>query len=165
MDEGHMNGMTEMSPPPMATTGATPTTMAAGSMHHHPMMHMAFFWGKNGEILFPGWPGTNSGMYALVLIFVFLLAFLVELLSHSNFGRKGSSPVAVGLVQTLVHTLRAGLAYMVMLAVMSFNGGVFLVAVAGHALGFFVFGTWIFKKSPPPLAGDKSSDMSPMICA
>ncbi|KAL7601998.1 copper transporter 6 isoform X1 [Lactuca sativa] len=164
MDEGHMNGMTDMSPPPIAATGASPK-MAGDMMHHHPMMHMAFFWGKNGDILFPGWPGTNSGMYAFVLIFVFFLAFLVEFLSHSNFARKGSGPLAVGLVQTLVHTLRAGLAYMVMLAVMSFNGGVFLMAVAGHSLGFLVFGTWIFKKPQPPLTGDKNSDISPMICA
>ncbi|KAL4587682.1 hypothetical protein LXL04_000556 [Taraxacum kok-saghyz] len=164
MDEGHMNGMTGMSPPPMAAAGTSPT-MAGGSMHNHPMMHMAFFWGNKGEILFPGWPGTSSGMYALALIFVFLLAFLVEFLSHSKLARKGSDSTAVGLVQTLVHTLRAGLAYMVMLAVMSFNGGVFLVAVAGHALGFLVYGTRIFKKPPPAPAGDKTSDISPMICA
>lgn len=157
-----MNGMSDMPPPPSATATPPPTTM-----HHHVMMHMTFFWGKKGEILFPGWPGTNSGMYALVLIFVFFLAVLVEFLSYSRFARKGSGPVTAGLVQTLVHTIRAGLAYMVMLAVMSFNGGVFLMAVAGHAVGFLVFGTLVFKKRQPTTAvgGDKSSDLSPMICA
>ncbi|KAI3682464.1 hypothetical protein L1987_82463 [Smallanthus sonchifolius] len=160
-----MNGMTDMPTPPVTATKASPPGMEGGGMHHHPMMHMTFFWGQNGEILFPGWPGSSPGMYALVLIFVFFVAFIVEFLSNTNFARKGSGTVAVGLVQTLVHTLRAGLAYMVMLAVMSFNGGVFLVAVAGHALGFLVFGTWVFKKPPAPATVDKSSDLSPMICA
>lgn len=155
MDGSHMNGMS----PPTNTT-SPPTTM-----HHHVMMHMTFFWGKNGEILFPGWPGTDSGMYVLVLIFVFFLAVLVEFLSHSRFNRNGSGSVASGLVQTLVHTIRAGLAYMVMLAVMSFNGGVFLVAVAGHGVGYLVFGTLVFKKQQPMTGGDKTSDLSPMICA
>ncbi|XP_024974608.1 copper transporter 6-like [Cynara cardunculus var. scolymus] len=156
-----MNGMEDMGPPPVTATGASPTGMGGG-MHH--MMHMTFFWGKNGEILFPGWPGSSSGMYVLVLFFVFILAFLVEFLSHSDIARKGSGPVAVGLIQTLVHTLRAGLAYLVMLAVMSFNGGVFLVAVVGHAVGFLVFGSWVFKRPSPPSV-DKNSDLSPMICA
>lgn len=44
-----------------------------------------------------------------------------------------------------------------------FNGVVFLVAVAGHALGFFVFGTLVFKQGQP--IDDKHSDLSPMICA
>ncbi|XP_076944291.1 copper transporter 6-like [Bidens hawaiensis] len=158
---GHMNGMSDMPKPPPTATGAPPMT----GMHHHPMMHMSFFWGTNGEILFPGWPGSKSGMYALVLIFVFILAFIIEFLSHARVARRGSGTVAVGLVQTLVHTLRAGLAYMVMLAVMSFNGGVFLAAVAGHALGFLVFGSLVFRKQLPPTAEDKNSDLSPMICA
>jgi copper transporter 1 len=38
-----------------------------------------------------------------------------------------------------MHAVSVGLAYMVMLAVMSFNGGVSIVAVAGHLVGFFFF--------------------------
>ncbi|XVF68868.1 hypothetical protein PTKIN_Ptkin11bG0035800 [Pterospermum kingtungense] len=119
---------------------------------HKMMMHMTFFWGKNAEILFSGWPGTRTGMYVLALVVVFVLGFMVEWISHSQFIKLGSTRrhVAAGLVQTLLHGLRVGLAYLVMLAVMSFNGGVFLAAVAGHTLGFLLFGSSVFKKPSAP---------------
>lgn len=139
-----------------------PSTMdRTGMMHHKMMMHMTFFWGKNAEILFSGWPGTRTGMYVLALIVVFVLSFIVEWLSHCQLIKPGSTNVAAGLVQTLLHGFRVGLAYMVMLAVMSFNVGVFLVAVAGHTLGFLFFGSRVFKKSSPPA---KTSDLPPLSC-
>ncbi|CAN1846587.1 Copper transporter 6 [Linum perenne] len=137
MDHGGMGG------PPMSDTAAgseaPPTTMM--------MTHMTFFWGKNAEILFSGWPGSRTGMYALALIFVFALGLLVEWLSHSRFMNPNSDSTAAGLVQTVVHSVRVGMSYLVMLAVMSFNGGVFLAAIGGHTVGFFLFGSRVFKKS------------------
>lgn len=142
-------------------------TNATAMVHPHKMMmHMTFFWGKNAEILFSGWPGTSSGMYALALIFVFFLSLIVEWLSHSNLylvKEDGSNRVAAGLIQTLIHAIRVGLAYMVMLAVMSFNGGVFVMAVVGHAIGFFLFGSRALKKAAPEAYG-KTSDLSTMNC-
>ncbi|MCE5167478.1 Copper transporter 6, partial [Datura stramonium] len=103
--------------------------------HHHMMMHMTFFWGKNAEILFSGWPGyDNLGMYILALVVVFFIAIFIEFLSHSNY--INGNHVVAGLLQTTLYGLRTGLGYVVMLAVMSFNGGVFLVAIVGHSLGF-----------------------------
>ena len=152
MNGDHVHG-NRMSPP-------------ENDMHqpHKMMMHMTFFWGRNAEILFPGWPGSHSGMYALALVFVFVLCLLVEWLSHCKLIRDGSNRVAAGLTQTVLHAVRIGLAYMVMLAVMSFNVGVFLVAIAGHALGFLFFGSRVFKKAPPPQAFGKTSDLPPMSC-
>ncbi|KAG6478842.1 copper transporter 6-like [Zingiber officinale] len=109
---------------------------------------MTFFWGKNSEILFAGWPGTHGGMYALALITVFLLGLLVEWLDtlrlfHPPPAGKvcggGGGGVTAGLGHTILHALRVGTAYLLMLAVMSFNGGVFIVAVTGRALGFLLF--------------------------
>lgn len=147
-----------MSPPmSMNSTNNTGTMMH----HHNTMMHMTFFWGKNSEILFSGWPGTSSGMYALALIVVFVLAVLVEWLSHCKLMKPDANHVAAGLIQTLLHAIKVGLAFLVMLAIMSFNGGVFLVAVAGHTLGFLIFGSRVFNKSSPP---PKTSDLPPMSC-
>jgi copper transporter 1 len=154
MDHDHMHGM----PRPSSSSSSSPSSMMNnGSMnegggHHHMkmMMHMTFFWGKNTEVLFSGWPGTSSGMYALCLIFVFFLAVLTEWLAHSSLlrGSTGDSANrAAGLIQTAVYTLRIGLAYLVMLAVMSFNAGVFLVALAGHAVGFMLFGSQTFRNT------------------
>ncbi|KAL3829084.1 hypothetical protein ACJIZ3_017886 [Penstemon smallii] len=151
---GHMSGM-----------AAPPSNMTHN--HHHMMMHMTFFWGKNAEILFDGWPGHDHlGMYILALALVFFLALFVEWLSNCNVLRDAASShhrsTAVGLLQTLMYAVRIGLAYIVMLAVMSFNAGVFLVAIAGHSIGFFFFGSRAFHKTTP---GDgKSTDLPAMNC-
>ncbi|XP_010520243.1 PREDICTED: copper transporter 3 [Tarenaya hassleriana] len=112
------------------------------------MMHMTFFWGKDTEVLFDGWPGRdNLGMYWLCLAVIFLLAAASEWLSRCRLLRPGGSPLGGGLAQTAVYTVRTGLSYLVMLAVMSFNGGVFLAAMAGFGLGFFVFGSRAFRST------------------
>ena len=121
------------------------SSMNASLHHRKMMMHMAFYWGKDALILFSGWPGNESvPMYILSLFVVFLLAFIVEWLSNSQVIKDGRNVVVSGLLLTFLHTMGMGIAYMIMLAVMSFNGGIFIVAVAGHALGFLVFRTRIF---------------------
>lgn len=154
MHGGHMAGM---APAPANATG--------GGMHmgrHHMMMHMTFYWGKEALILFHGWPGSDTGMYALSLVFVFFLAALVEFLTHCKLIKDGSNYVVAGLIRTVMHLVRVGLAYLVMLAVMSFNVGVLIAAVLGHALGFLVFGSGVFGNSH--LANGKTSDLPPMSC-
>ncbi|CAD5192973.1 copper transporter 6-like [Musa acuminata AAA Group] len=128
--------------------------------------HMTFFWGKNSEILFSGWPGTRGGMYALALLLVFALSFLVEWLNHCRLIRPGTGHVAAGLARTTLHAARVGLAYLVMLAVMSFNGGVLIAAVVGHAVGFLLFGSSVFRKTPlQPTDNDGlKGDLPPMAC-
>ncbi|XVF19962.1 hypothetical protein REPUB_Repub11eG0156600 [Reevesia pubescens] len=245
MNYDHDHGM-EM-PPSSSSNGTL-------GMHDHMMMmmmHMTFFWGKNAEILFSGWPEMRAGMYAFALIFIFLLAFLVEWIVHSQLitfshslwngswhgnatiifkqwhirdarphdddddaydfllGQERQDPflrlaryacrqvcirldihlsscfpcgmdlsfsvdqakikprsshVSASLVQTLLHAMRIGIAYLVMLDVMSFNGGVFLMAVAGHTLGFLLFGSRVFKKNTEILSFEKTSDLPPMNC-
>lgn len=142
--------------------------------HMKMMMHMTFYWGNNAEILFSGWPGAGHGrMYGLSLLVVFLLAAFVEWISRSKIIKPGSNDVVSGLLLTLLHALRMGIAYLVMLALMSFNGGVFIAAVAGHALGFLVFGTKVVfgsgqnrsdDPSLPPYRKHNNPDLPPLSC-
>ncbi|KAI4324436.1 hypothetical protein MLD38_029928 [Melastoma candidum] len=104
------------------------------------MMQMSFYWGKGADVLFSGWPGERTGMYVLCLLFVFFLAALLEIFSVALDG-KTTGPggiMARAAGQALVYGIKMGMAYLVMLSVMSFNGGVFIAAVLGHTFGFFV---------------------------
>ncbi|GMN56510.1 hypothetical protein TIFTF001_025629 [Ficus carica] len=103
-------------------------------------MEMRFRWGKNAIILFAGWPGQSLPMYLLALVFVFLMAVAVELLSLPAAVDKAAAtiPTLAAYSRACVYTLRIGLAYLVMLSIMSFNVGIFIAAVAGHAVGFFM---------------------------
>ncbi|KAL0460555.1 UNVERIFIED_CONTAM: Copper transporter 1 [Sesamum latifolium] len=135
-------------PPPSPADGMDHQPQHTMTSSHHAMMHMTFFWGKNAEILFSGWPGTRTGMYVLALIFVFVLSVIVEWLSHCRrIDVDDRGKFSGGLIRTIVHGVRIGLGYLVMLAVMSFNVGVLIVAVAGHSFGFFLFASRVFKKS------------------
>lgn len=139
----------------METTSAWNTT----GMHVRRSLgltHTSFYWGHKAVILFSGWPDSKPGMYALALIFVFLLAVIVEWLSYCSFIKPGANKVAAGFFQTALYAVRGGLSYMVILAVISFNGGVFLVAIFGHAFGFLIFGSKAFKNP-----SDKVPDLPP----
>ncbi|CAN6241824.1 unnamed protein product [Urochloa humidicola] len=144
--DGGMGPMA-MAPPHHETPGkAAPPPAAGSSSPHMSMMHMTFFWGDRAVVLFPGWPGARGGgAYALCLLFVLALAALTEALAAaSSFVARraargaGSAPASTAALLAAAHAARMGMAYLVMLAVMSFNGGVLLAAVAGHALGFLL---------------------------
>ncbi|CAN1846586.1 Copper transporter 6 [Linum perenne] len=157
-----MNHSNHMSPGMDMAGGGARTNVT----HRKMMMHMTFYWGSDALILFKGWPGTRPAMYALAMVVVFALALIVEWLSGSRLIDKGTGRVAAGLIRTAMHAVRVGLAYLVMLALMSFNGGVFLAAVAGHALGFLVFGSKIWEKDELDYRREAEDcrDLPPMSC-
>ncbi|MCI29186.1 copper transporter 1-like, partial [Trifolium medium] len=113
----------------MAPKSSTNGTMMMG--RHKTMMHMTFFWGKDSLILFDGFPSHNTAYYVLALYMVFTMSILIEFISHTRFIKPDTNPMVASLLQTLLHVLMIDLAYLVMLALMSFNSGVFLVAVLG----------------------------------
>ncbi|RVW56618.1 Copper transporter 1 [Vitis vinifera] len=140
------------------------TAMGDMKMNKTMMTHMTFFWGTSTEIFFSGWPGQSSGMYAVALALVFGLSMLVEWLSHTRFIKSTTNKLVAGLLQTAMYGLRVGLAYLVMLAVMSFNVGVFLAAIAGYTTGFLLFGSRVFRDSSDMLPYEKASDLPPLNC-
>lgn len=140
-----MGGMA-MAPPPAPRSHAADRAAASPSPHM-PTMHMTFFWGDRAVVLFPGWPGARgAGAYLLCLLFVLALAALTEALAAASRyvarrrrgGAGGRVPPSSAALLTAAHAARMATAYLVMLAVMSFNAGVLLAAVAGHALGFLL---------------------------
>ncbi|KDP24528.1 hypothetical protein JCGZ_25092 [Jatropha curcas] len=106
-----------------------PQMSSDGSMNMSPsmetVMHMSFYWGKDAIILFSEWPNHS-------------LAVAIEVLSASPTAKLCTNPVITALIQAGVYAVRMGFAYMVMLAVMSYNLGIFIAAVAGHGVGFFL---------------------------
>ncbi|KAM6574387.1 hypothetical protein CsatA_022714 [Cannabis sativa] len=100
---------------------------------------MSFEWGTNAIILFSGWPGDSPGKYVLGLLLVFFMAVTVELLSSITSIKEGTGvpPMMAALSQACVYGFRVAVSYLVMLSLMSFNVGVFIVAVIGHGVGFF----------------------------
>ncbi|XP_031488857.1 copper transporter 1-like [Nymphaea colorata] len=110
-------------------------------------MHTPFFWGKDVEVWFNGWPEGRLAMYFLSLVLVFVLSLLYEWLSVCRFLSRPDAPrAASGLLQTLLHGLRMGVGYLVMLSIMTFNVGILLVAISGHVVGFFLFGSGVFSR-------------------
>ncbi|TVU01760.1 hypothetical protein EJB05_52756, partial [Eragrostis curvula] len=129
-------------------TSGKSSAAAAEAGHASSMMHASLFWSDRAVVLFPGWPGERgAGAYVLCLLFVCALATLAEALAAvsrcvarrgGGGGRGGDVPASSAALLTAAHAARMGMAYLVMLAVMSFNVGVLLAAVAGHALGFLL---------------------------
>ncbi|KAI3474789.1 hypothetical protein Pfo_030048 [Paulownia fortunei] len=125
----------------MSSMPTSPTYNNQSMMNmDHMAMHMSFFWGKDVVLLFAGWPGNGPlGIYILALAMVFMLAVGEQILSVApSLKPRGLTPAAGALIHAVVFGARMALAYLIMLSVMSFNLGVFVVAVAGHAVGCFI---------------------------
>ncbi|KAL9665318.1 hypothetical protein QQ045_020735 [Rhodiola kirilowii] len=63
-----------------------------------------------------------------------------------------------------LHARRVALPRPIMLAVMSFNVGVFVAAITDYATGFMIFGSRVFNRSGQLEYDGKSADLPPFTC-
>ncbi|KAF6146614.1 hypothetical protein GIB67_008900 [Kingdonia uniflora] len=125
------------------------------------MMHMTFYWGKTVTILFDSWKTDSWTSYTLSLFALFLVSLFYQYfedrrLSFKRFavGRKSESAIEtpfliggdgrkwrkVARVGTgVLFGVNSAIGYLLMLSVMSFNGGVFVVVVLGLSVGYLLF--------------------------
>ncbi|EFJ13071.1 hypothetical protein SELMODRAFT_123191 [Selaginella moellendorffii] len=123
------------------------------------MMHMTFYWSKNATILFDGWITKTWLGYILSLAALFLAALFNEyvvsrriLLIQASKSPGGLRKPLMGdctepppssidgrAVESILFVVNSALGLLLMLAAMSFNGGVFVSIVVGLGVGYFVF--------------------------
>ncbi|KAL8150784.1 hypothetical protein V2J09_020592 [Rumex salicifolius] len=126
------------------------------------MMHMTFYWGIQVTVLFDFWKTQTWIDYSLTLLACFLFSVFYQYLDSIRLrlnpsavaGESASqSPLLVRYTtakfpeggcawraaSAVMFGVNSALGYMLMLAVMSFNGGVLIAVVVGLAVGFFLF--------------------------
>nr|XP_030142471.3 probable low affinity copper uptake protein 2 isoform X1 [Taeniopygia guttata] len=130
-----------------------------------PLFQMTFYFSDTVVLLFDFWNVHSPTGMALSVLLILLLAVLYEavkmgkavLLRRALLAlprslsqealtepQEGDSDPAQGrwfwfhVGQTLFHVVQVVLGYMVMLAVMSYNAWIFLGAIAGSTLGYFM---------------------------
>ncbi|KAJ4952860.1 hypothetical protein NE237_029692 [Protea cynaroides] len=127
------------------------------------MMHMTFYWGKKVTLLFDSWKTDSWTGYALTLLACFLFSVFYQYMEDRRIrfkviatGKKPSTPsIDTPLLlpklagsrwsnpgkyaAAILFCVNSSIGYLLMLAVMSFNGGVFLAIVLGLSFGYLLF--------------------------
>ncbi|KAA0064702.1 copper transporter 5.1 [Cucumis melo var. makuwa] len=124
------------------------------------MMHMTFYWSKEVTLLVNSWR-TNSWLsYSLSLLACFIVSVFYQYLENYRIRLKllqcpkpSPSEIEAPLLRSkvagkfqalrfagaLFFGVNSAIGYLLMLAIMSFNGGVFVAIVFGLAIGYLVF--------------------------
>lgn len=120
-------------------------------------MHTTLHWSNQVTLLFDSWNTKSWPTYALALLICFLVAVFYQRLEamrlHLKSAANPSPPslntplivpklgrnwkIRLGLAA--LFGLNSGIGYLIMLAIMSYNGGVLLAVVLGLTVGYFVF--------------------------
>lgn len=124
------------------------------------MMHMTFYWGTQVTLLFTSWRTESLLSYSLALLACVAAATFYQYLEHIRLRLRRSKtqqleePLigknnsvgggwrwsAAKIGAGLAFGVSSGVGYLLMLAVMSFNGGVFVAIVLGLTAGHLAFG-------------------------
>ncbi|KAL4325861.1 hypothetical protein GQ457_11G017140 [Hibiscus cannabinus] len=118
------------------------------------MMHMTLYWGKDVTLLIDSWKTDSWLSYLLTLLACLVFSSFYQYMEDRRL-RFGSltpslpSSAAVPLipkyrrsakfVTAVLFGVNSAIGYLLMLAIMSFNGGVLLAVVSGLAMGYLFF--------------------------
>lgn len=127
-------------------------------------MHMTFYWGIKATILFDFWKTDSWLSYIITLLACFVFSAFYQYLENRRLQFKSLSssvnsppppPSASGVsaplipksgtrsaakaASVLLFGVNAAIGYLLMLAVMCFNGGVFIAIVVGLTVGYLFF--------------------------
>ncbi|KAE8658002.1 Copper transporter 5.1 [Hibiscus syriacus] len=124
------------------------------------MMHMTLYWGKHVTLLIDSWKTDSWLSYLLTLLACFIFASFYQYmedrrLRFRSLASSNPSPPTYGggsavpllpnyrnsakFATALLFGINSAIGYLLMLAIMSFNGGVFLAIVLGLAVGYLLF--------------------------
>ncbi|CAN6582763.1 unnamed protein product [Malus baccata var. baccata] len=131
------------------------------------MMHMTFYWSRQVTLLFDSWKTDTWTSYSLTLLACLLVPAFYQYLedlrvrikrvaSSSSLKSASDAPIrtpllgaklggaggrfsAGRLAESVLFGVNVAIGYMIMLAIMSFNGGVFVAIVWGLAIGYLAF--------------------------
>ncbi|XP_042507008.1 copper transporter 5.1-like [Macadamia integrifolia] len=123
------------------------------------MMHMTFYWGKTVTLLFDSWKTDSWTSYALTLLAWFLFSVFYQYMEDRRIRFKvfatSKNPINTPLLVSrltgsgwsnparyaaaILFGINSAIGYLLMLAIMSFNAGVFLAIVLGLAFGYLIF--------------------------
>ncbi|KAL0338872.1 UNVERIFIED_CONTAM: Copper transporter 5.1 [Sesamum angustifolium] len=128
------------------------------------MMHTTLHWSNQVTLLFDSWNTKSWPSYALALLICFLVALFYQRLEALRLRlrlrlKSAASPAnpsppslstplivrklgrnwKIRLGLAALFGLNSGIGYLIMLAIMSYNGGVLLAVVLGMTVGYFVF--------------------------
>lgn len=123
------------------------------------MMHMTFYWGKKMTLLVDSWETDSWTSYGLTLLALFLFSAFYQYLEDRRIrfkllssSKSPPSSIATPLLSSnarnparfasaLLFGINSAIGYLLMLAIMSYNGGVFVAVVLGLAIGYLFFRT------------------------
>ncbi|TKY74846.1 Copper transporter 5 [Spatholobus suberectus] len=126
------------------------------------MMHMTFYWSKKVTLLIDSWKTNDWTDYLLTLLACLVVSVFYQFLENRRISLRligagkpfpaeietpllrrslagNGAKVAVKVAGAFLFAVSSAIGYLLMLAVMSFNGGVFVAIVVGLALGYFFF--------------------------
>ena len=131
------------------------------------MMHMTFYWSRQVTLLFDSWKTDTWTSYSLTLLACLLVPAFYQYLedlrvrikraaSSSSLKSSSDAPIrapllsaklggaggrfsAGRLAESVLFGVNAAIGYMIMLAIMSFNGGGCVAIVLGLAIGYLAF--------------------------